>query len=59
MMVIKGNILMFIKRGGTDSKIITVLDKEKLTDEQKESVEEAVKQSNNQTDASIEKKSGS
>jgi hypothetical protein len=48
---------MFIKHG--DGKITNVLDEEQLTEEQKKSVKKAVKQTNTQTDASIEKKSGS
>jgi hypothetical protein len=48
---------MFIKIG--DGKITNVLDEEQLTEEQKKSVKKAVKQTNTQTDASIEKKSGS
>lgn len=48
---------MFIKHG--DGKIVNVIDEEKLTEEQKKSVKESVKQSDNKTDASQEKKSGS
>jgi hypothetical protein len=52
---------MFIKRG--DGKIISVVEEEELTDEQKKAVRDLskqnVKQSGNTTDASDEKKSGS
>jgi hypothetical protein len=48
---------MFIKHA--DGKIANVLNEEQLTDEQKKSVKEAVKQSDKQTDASQQKKSGS
>jgi hypothetical protein len=50
----------FIKHG--DGQIMTVLDEEELTDRQKKSVDDAskkrVKQSDEDTDASIEKRSG-
>jgi hypothetical protein len=48
---------MFIKHG--DGKIVNVLEEEQLTDDQKKSVKTAVKQSDDQTDTSQEKKSGS
>ncbi len=52
--------MSFIKHG--DGKIMTVLDEDELTDKQKKSVDDAskkrVKQSDEETDASIEKKSG-
>jgi hypothetical protein len=48
---------MFIKHA--DGKIVNVLDEEQLTDEQKKSVKTAVKQTEEQTDASQQKKSGS
>jgi len=50
---------MFIKHG--DGKIVTVLDEEDLTEEQKKAVKESrqlVKQSDQGTDASEVKKSG-
>ena len=48
---------MFIKHG--DGKIVTVLDEEELTDEQKKSVEDLSKQTVKQSDdASDKKKSG-
>jgi hypothetical protein len=48
---------MFIKHA--DGKIVDILKEKQLTDEQKKSVEEAVTQSDVQTDTSLEKKSGS
>lgn len=48
---------MFIKHG--DGKIVTVLEQEQLTEEQKKSVKKVAVQSDKQTDASTEKKSGS
>lgn len=52
--------MSFIKHG--DGKIMTVLDEEELTETQKKSVDDVskkrVKQSDGDTDASIEKKSG-
>jgi hypothetical protein len=51
---------MFIKCGGkTDGKIVNVLNEEQLTEDQKQSVKIAVKQSNKETDSSQEKNSGS
>ena len=51
---------MFIKHGAdADGKIVSVLNEEQLTDEQKKSVKNVVKQVDTQTDASQEKKSGS
>jgi len=49
--------VMFIKHG--DGKITGVLNEEKLTEEQKKSVEKAVKETQPPTDTSEEKKSGS
>jgi len=48
---------MFIKHA--DGKIVNILEEKQLTDEQKKSVKEAATQSNDQTDTSQEKKSGS
>jgi hypothetical protein len=56
MMVIKGNIIMFIKYA--DGKITDILPESKLTEDQKKSVKEAVIQ-DEKTDTSLEKKSGS
>lgn len=63
-MGIKGNIIMFIKRGGdADGKIINVVDSEGLTEEQKQAVKkmskEIVKKSDKSTDPSQQKNSGS
>jgi hypothetical protein len=62
-MVIKGNNIMFIKRGGdTDGKIMSVVDEGDLTDLQKKATKDLSKKSvkfDDESDASSVKKSGS
>jgi hypothetical protein len=59
-MVIKGNILMaFIKNGDDpNNKILKIIEGDNLTDDQKKSVEKISLDSNQLSDSSQQKKSG-